>query len=350
MRSRIFLSALRLHEMVLARNAKAVGIFLNGFSQILSGEIEIDDGNLVMIWDTFFLIVPVVSTTFVSLRTFPKEGEWIGDLLVDEAGQATPQSVLPGLQRARQATIVGDPLQLEPICTAPQPIVDAMRTKQGIPAYLSPCTASVQTIADGTMALGATIPSSRLGAGGTWTGLPLRVHKRCAEPMFRLSNDIAYAGQMVHGGDPLAAMRSFEHPLERSTWFHVVGRPAWQGSRAIREEIDLLRDRLAHLRDHGYFNATTSKVIVISPFANIQGQARKAVRDVLDKDQINRVDVGTIHKFQGREADIVFLVLGSQPGVRGRRSREWAGLTENMLNVAVSRARKRLFVIGNYDD
>jgi superfamily I DNA and/or RNA helicase len=56
--------------------------------------------------------------------------------------------------------------------------------------------------------------------------------------------------------------------------------------------------------------------------------------------------VGTIHTFQGREADTVILVLGA-PERSHTGAGRWAGATPNILNVAVSRARKNLYVIGS---
>lgn len=95
LRSDIFISALQLHQDAILVNAKNIRNNLTAFFEMLSGWITVEKKMAQNLWDTFFLCVPVVSTTLASAsRLFPNIAKnQIGWLLIDEAGQATPQSV-----------------------------------------------------------------------------------------------------------------------------------------------------------------------------------------------------------------------------------------------------------------
>jgi superfamily I DNA and/or RNA helicase len=56
--------------------------------------------------------------------------------------------------------------------------------------------------------------------------------------------------------------------------------------------------------------------------------------------------VGTVHTVQGREAEAVIFVLGA-PELQQTGARGWAGGKPNLLNVAVTRAKEAIYVIGN---
>ena len=55
--------------------------------------------------------------------------------------------------------------------------------------------------------------------------------------------------------------------------------------------------------------------------------------------------MGTVHTFQGKEAPIVFFVLGADSQSSG--AARWAVSEPNMMNVAATRAKKEFYIIGD---
>ncbi|MED1651702.1 C-terminal helicase domain-containing protein, partial [Bacillus pacificus] len=83
---------------------------------------------------------------------------------------------------------------------------------------------------------------------------------------------------------------------------------------------------------------------IISPFVSV---VQKLLQ--LNKNSIanKKIEIGTVHTFQGKEAPLVILVLGVDDQRTGPL--DWASSTPNLLNVAASRAKKYFVVIGNSD-
>lgn len=161
-----------------------------------------------------------------------------------------------------------------------------------------------------------------------WTGFPLRTHRRCADPMFSIANHIAYSDQMVKA----TLDDSTPSTLGASSWFHVSGETV-ENKQVIREEIELLKEKMAII-------GKEKNVFVISPFKSVADRCRLELQR-----NFPNAKCGTIHTFQGKEAAIVFLILGSDP--RSEGARKWASKRPNMLNVALTRAKKYFYVIGN---
>jgi hypothetical protein len=336
-RSELFLAALALHKAFLVHAARPMRESLDGAMEILSGNAPSDlsaDAALTA-WQALFLLVPVISTTFASVsRLLGSLGpEALGWLLVDEAGQATPQNVVGALWRSGRAVIVGDPLQLEPITSIPFQAEQAIREHYGVGEEWLTGRGSVQGLADRLNRLGTSLPGPE---GPVWVGAPLSVHRRCDDPMFEISNEIAYDGLMVDATDPaLAEAFAERYPtLPQSKWIDVrsdTSRGHW-----IPAEGEAVDRILAHLGKIGF---SFSQVMAIAPFRDVATQLSERARSH------SGLRAGTIHTAQGKEADIVILVLGSEPSREGARA--WAASRPNLLNVAVSRAKRRLYVIGD---
>ncbi|MFG6082106.1 AAA domain-containing protein [Paracoccus litorisediminis] len=345
-RSRLFTLGLELIEASLVENRNSIMSNMRLMRDMMDGDGErkFSREGARALWDSAFLITPVISTTLASLsRNFANTGPGhIGWMLIDEAGQAAPQIVTEALWRARRGVIIGDPRQIEPVVTTPTRLVEAFRQKYGVDIGYSPSRSSAQAVADQVMAKGSLIQVG--DEQPVWTGMPLRAHRRCVEPMFSIANSIAYGGQMVQ---VTPECRLEGHALGASSWLDLSG-PRRAEGRVIHDEIELLRSCIDVLADDWpEKDGAPSDIFIITPFRDV---AQAINRAIWSMESPGRIEAGTIHTFQGKEADVVFLVLGSAPGDVGKGSRDWAGSTPNMLNVALTRARSRVHVIGSAED
>jgi hypothetical protein len=367
-RSRVFLAALDLHRAVLTAEPGLMRRNLRAAIDVVNGDApyELPQRTVVAAWQMVFFVVPVISTTFASMsRMFASLGrEALGWLFIDEAGQAAPQAAVGALWRSQRAVVAGDPRQLEPVVTLPWSGQKRLCRQFGVDPQWAPQSASVQSVADRLNTYGTWLPEPDSPAY-TWVGSPLRVHRRCDQLMFEVSNKIAYDNMMVYGVTP---REPFEL-ISQSTWLDVGAHPTgskWnpiEGDYVV-ETLNIIRNRIAQQMDRELADAGTDlpewavndkdreieltrrvagAVFVISPFRDIVDHLRKVIGQRLPSADKR---LGTIHTTQGKEADIVILTLGT--ATDQARSRKWASQTPNLLNVAVTRARRRLVVIGDY--
>lgn len=298
------------------------------------------------LWATLFMVVPVVSTTFASFsRLFSTlNREAIGWLLLDESGQATPQSAVGALWRSKRVVVIGDPLQVPPVVTIPNQLLKSIFHEYQVEVDdWAPPVMSVQTLADRTCWFGSMM---EMDDGEIWVGSPLRVHRRCLEPMFSVANKVAYSGLMV--SDTPNASSIIGEILGDSHWIDLESQSL---SKWSHEEGKLALSLLHQLIDAQLIDP---EVFIITPFRNIADQMKNIVaRDERMRTVIGRDDIwkwvgeriGTVHTFQGKEAEAVIFILGATGDEHGG-ARTWAGSPPNILNVAVTRAKKRLYVIG----
>lgn len=348
-RDDLFEASVQLHKAFIDCAAKPLrhnlGVLMTFFSGMKPSSPEVE-ALLPDMWRSLFLVIPAVSTTFASvhrmLGLLPKET--IGCLVVDEAGQALPQAAVGALFRARRAVMVGDPIQVPPVVIMPEKLTSTICRRFGVdPNRFNAPEASAQTLADAASDYSADFESEQ---GSRTVGAPLLVHRRCSEPMFSVANEVAYSRLMVQGKDDRPS--DVRDTLGPSTWFDIASNSVdkWSEDEG-QKAVNLLR-RLAAA-------GVSDDVFVVTPFVSVQNGMRRLIEE--DADLASWLGeprrwvfdrVGTIHTLQGREAEAVIFVLGApRPSELGARN--WAARQPNLLNVAVTRAKEALYVVGSFE-
>ena len=345
-REKVFIAAMALHKAFIDAAAVPIRHNLMLLMQNFCGSQVEKDIEIYMpdLWSTFFLVIPCASTTFSSvgrmLKTLP--ANTFGWLLIDEAGQALPQAAVGAIMRAKNIVVTGDPLQIEPVVMLPKKLTKNICAEFKVDTNIfNAPEASVQTLADAATSYYSKFEGKY---GSRYIGLPLLVHRRCTEPMFSISNTIAYQGRMVH--EKKITDSPIRNCIGPSFWFdiHGAGQDKW-----CPEEGKKVLELLYMLKKSGI----APNLYVISPFRIVANNLRKIINDSrILNNWVNKSDcwavqhIGTVHTVQGREDEAVILVLGA-PMAEQNGARTWVGKNPNILNVAVTRAKEVIYVVGN---
>jgi superfamily I DNA and/or RNA helicase len=234
-------------------------------------------------------------------------------------------------------------MQIQPVVSAPEVLIRHFCKKHKITDPLvSPLASSAQALADESNELGTYLEQS---ITSTWVGSPLRVHRRCVEPMFSISNTIAYGGLMTYGTEDSPITHAV---LAESCWYDTDG--CCTAKHWVPQHGEVASDILERaLRAESNYEPD---IFFITPFRSIKERLAKLLGDrarslgySTERVAAIRRRVGTVHTFQGKEADTVAFILGCDDNTRG--AARWAGERPNLLNVAVTRARHRLYVVGS---
>lgn len=245
---------------------------------------------------------PVVLSTTFSARSCVFTGKPYDYIIMDEASQVSIDTGALALTCARNAVIVGDTMQL------PNVVTDENRLKLDV-------IMRQYNITDGYDCAKNSFLQSVLGVIKNVPETLLREHYRCHPRIINFCNQKFYGGNLLimtedkGEKDVLTAMRTVK------------------GNHAInhynQREIDVVMEEvLPVLKDY-------DNVGIITPYNNqvdaFNNQLRKGI-------------AGTIHKYQGRENDAIIM------SVVDNQITPFAD-DANMLNVAVSRAKKKFCLV-----
>ncbi|MCB0002067.1 MAG: DUF2075 domain-containing protein [Anaerolineae bacterium] len=286
------------------------------------------------------VLFPVWATTNLSTKTnFPLQPGLFDLVIIDEASQCDIPSALPLLYRAKRAVIIGDPNQLRHIATISEStdVDEAAKAGVGKGAFLY----SERSLFD----------LAQRSVGNRPGNLLLNEHYRSDSRIISFSNHVFYRDSLLIRTDLTqnGFSRQFLNNYGGIYWLHVEGqtlRPR-SGSAVNRSELAALRFVLPRLAESLTAHGEKSRSIgIVTPYRAQKdeiGDWLKTSAELTDLAQ-----VGTAHTYQGDERDFMILSPVLAHGI-SERSLSWLARTENLLNVAVTRARVGLIVIGDWD-
>jgi superfamily I DNA and/or RNA helicase len=232
-------------------------------------------------------------------------------LFIDEAAQMALANVLAVAQTAESVVLLGDPRQLE------QPIQGSHPDGVGVSAL------------DHVLGLNATIPADRgLFLHETWRLHPLI----CA-----FNSELFYDGRLKSRAGLERQELKINTGLNGSGLRYLPVRHEGNQS-SSPEEADAIRDLVADITGSGAIwvdrkgtesPITLADVLIIAPY-NAQ------VFEL--QERIPGAQIGTVDKFQGKEAPIVIYSMATSSHADAPRGMEFL-YSANRLNVAVSRAK-----------
>jgi len=164
---------------------------------------------------------------------------------------------------------------------------------------------------------------------------------------------VAYNERMLCETKPPDSGKEFV--LEYSCWFDIKGASIGKKNYSVAAQTEFVAQLIQ--KAVGVYQGLPP-VYIITPFNTVKNALHESLKVVLKlslpaltEDSIQKwlaENCGTIHTFQGKEADEVILVLGCDEA-SSQGAAQWAGQKPNLINVAASRAKYRLAVVGDFD-
>lgn len=276
----------------------------------------------------------VIACTLVGSANRLLEGQKYNTLFIDEAAQALEAASWIPIRRVRRVVLAGDHCQLPP---------------------------TVKSLAALKAGLGKTL-MERLVENHPEAVTLLGVQYRMNEEIMRFSSDWFYGGKVQSA--PQIKHRSildYDIPME---WVSLTPSSDHEGSQApsgyeefigesfgrinkleAQTTIDVLKQYFTKIGKARILEERID-VGVISPYrAQVQYLRHLVKRDAFFKPYRSLISINTVDGFQGQERDVILISL-----VRSNDDGQIGFLRDlRRMNVAITRARMKLIILGNPD-
>ena len=277
--------------------------------------------------------LPVWAVTNLSARTnLPLQAELFDLVVIDEASQCDVASALPLLVRARRALIIGDQRQLIHVTTLSRARERLIAQRWGLVEE----RAEAFSYRDHSC---FDLAVARSGAPPLFLDLHFRSHPA----IIGFANSEFYDGNMELCSDrkPPAGMRAIE-------WVQVSGQVA-RGprgrSRINRAEAEAVVRQVSE--ELAICQSLDLSVGVVTPYSAQAELVGEMLTAKVGRNGVEPMTIATAHRFQGDECDVLYFSPVVDQSMTSGQLRFAAD--PNLINVALTRARRRLVIVGDVE-
>lgn len=271
-------------------------------------------------------------------------------LIVDEAGQVSPEIAAGAFSLAKKAVVVGDIYQIEPVWGVNKSLDKALALSSGTINNLNQFD-SLEII--GLTSFGSSVmkvaSKSCKYEKYNEKGLFLSEHRRCYDEIIEYCNKLVYRGNLepMRGKGSSRSDRPLKH-WPQMGYLHIATERSRKqgGSRYNHLEasgiVEWLYRNFEEIRNAYPDDSESNLIGVITPFKSQVGFIKAALKRKMPH-LADKISVGTVHTFQGAERNIIILstVYGMNDGCY------FIDANKSLMNVAVSRAKDHFFVFGD---
>jgi uncharacterized protein len=303
--------------------AREEGVAFRGLKKSTSGsaESEYTGDSIVNVGDMGKLVAAasrvqlLAGTAWLFAHHGLDGGALVDTLVIDEAGQVALAGALAMGTSARNVILLGDPQQLAQVSQGTHP------------------EGTGSSVLEHLLGEHPTVPADR--------GIFLDRTRRMHPDVCGFISEVVYEGRLEGLPELACQGTDFGTGLRYLPVDHVGNvAAAPEEAERIAREIKAMRGGSWTNRDGGRGPLKDSDFMVVAPY---NAQVRR-LRQALEAAGLAGVPVGTVDKFQGREAAVVFYSMATSSAEDVPRGLEFL-FSRNRLNVAVSRAMCLAYVV-----
>lgn len=279
----------------------------------------------------FLDVFRLEAVTSLSVKSaFPRKEGLFDLLVIDEASQCDIASALPLILRAKQVVVIGDPMQLRHISRVEPEEELAIKRHLNLSGavHLKYADASLWDYARNWL---------------PWCGdakpCVLENHYRCHPSIIGYSNEMFYSTLTFGGLNVCTANRQSDGTPQGIIWKDIRGS---QVSDSVNVNLAEVNEAIRIAIEYANTDAHLT-IGIVTPFS---AQAEK-INNQIPANLRSRIVADTVHKFQGDEKDIMIYSLVVTDNSPDGKIKWIDYKVPNLVNVAVTRAKQLLVIVGN---